>query len=142
MSGPVPCVGVVCLRGDDVLLIRRGAAPMASAWSIPGGRIEWGEAARAAALRELREETGVEADLVGLIEVFDGLFAQAGVLTHHYVIAEFAARWRSGEPQAGDDAADARFVNLADIDKLDLTADLKRVIRAGAALASCPPPAP
>jgi 8-oxo-dGTP diphosphatase len=142
MSGPVPCVGVVCVRGDDVLLIRRGAAPMASAWSIPGGGIEWGEAATAAALRELHEETGVEADLVGLIEVFDGLFAHAGVLTHHYVIAEFAAHWRSGEPAAGDDAAEARFVNLAEIDQFDLTADLKRVIRAGAALASCPPRAP
>ena len=72
----------------------------------------------------------------------DGLFAPAGVLTHHYVIAEFAARWRSGDPVAGDDAAEARFVNLAEIDHFDLTADLKRVIRAGAALASCPPRAP
>lgn len=142
MSGPIPCVGVVCVRGDDVLLIRRGAAPMASAWAIPGGRIEWGEAAAAAALRELREETGVEADIVGLIEVFDGLFAQAGVLTHHYLIAEYAARWKSGEPRAGDDAAEARFVKLAAIDQVDLTDDLRRVIRAGAALASSPPRAP
>jgi 8-oxo-dGTP diphosphatase len=136
MSGPIPCVGIVCVRGADVLLIRRGAPPLANAWSMPGGRIEWGEAARAAALRELREETGVEAELVGLIELFDGLFAQAGVLTHHYVIAQFAARWTGGEPQAGDDAAEARFVKLAEIDQFDLTDDLKRIIRAGAALIS------
>jgi 8-oxo-dGTP diphosphatase len=134
MNKPVPCVGVVCVRGDEVLLIRRGRAPMVSAWSIPGGRIEWGEAAKAAALRELREETGLEADLLGLIEVFDGLFSEQGALTHHFVISEFAARWRSGEPQAGDDAAEARFVKLSEIDQFDLTADLKRVIRAGAAL--------
>jgi 8-oxo-dGTP diphosphatase len=123
------------MRGDEVLLIRRDQEPMASAWSIPGGRIEWGEAAKAAALRELEEETGIEADLIGLIEVFDGLFGHAGVLTHHYVVAEFAARWISGEPRAGDDAAEARFVNLAEIDQFALTDDLKRVIRAGAALA-------
>ncbi|MEJ0022032.1 MAG: NUDIX domain-containing protein [Alphaproteobacteria bacterium] len=115
---------------------------MLSAWSIPGGRIEWGEHARAAALRELREETGIEANLLGLIEVFDGLFSEGGALKHHFVISEFAARWRSGEPRAGDDAAEARFVNLAEIDEFDLTADLKRVIRAGAALASCPPHGP
>jgi 8-oxo-dGTP diphosphatase len=136
MSGPIPCVGIVCVRGEDVLLVRRGAPPLANSWSIPGGRIEWGEAARTAALRELREETGVEAELVSLIEVFDGLFAQAGVLTHHYVIAQFAARWTSGEPQAGDDAAEARFVKLAEIDQIDLTGDLRRVIRAGVALVS------
>ncbi len=136
MSGPIPCVGIVCIRRDEVLLIRRGAPPLVNAWSIPGGRIEWGEAARAAALRELREETGVEAELAGLIELFDGLFAHAGVLTHHYVIAQFAACWTGGEPQAGDDAIEARFVKLAEIDHFDLTGDLRRVIRAGAALIS------
>jgi 8-oxo-dGTP diphosphatase len=137
MNKPVPCVGVVCVRGDEVLLIRRGRAPMLSAWSIPGGRIEWGEKAHNAALRELREETSIEADLVGLIEVFDGLFSQGGELTHHFVISEFAVRWRFGEPQAGDDAAEALFVKLADIDQFDLTVDLKRVIRAGVALVAC-----
>jgi 8-oxo-dGTP diphosphatase len=134
MNKPVPCVGVVCVRGDEVLLIRRGRAPMVNAWSIPGGRIEWGEPAKAAALRELREETGIKADLLGLIEVFDGLFSEHGAVTHHFVISEFAARWRSGEPRAGDDAAEARFVKLTDIDQFNLTPDLKRVIRAGAAL--------
>lgn len=108
---PVPAVGVVCLKGDAVLLIRRGTPPRQGEWSLPGGRIEPGEPVMAAALRELREETGVEADLVGLIDVVDGLFPTSdGGGGKHYVLIDYAARWRSGEVRAGDDAAEADFV--------------------------------
>ncbi|WP_425393397.1 NUDIX hydrolase [Brevundimonas aveniformis] len=104
---PVPAVGVVCFRGEEVLLIQRGRPPRAGQWSLPGGRIEPGERAVDAALRELREETGVEADILGLIEVVDGLFPD-----HHYVLIDYAARWVSGDPVAGDDAAEAAFVPI------------------------------
>lgn len=113
MTAPVPAAGVVCFRGEQVLLIRRGTAPRRDEWSIPGGRIEWGEAASAAALRELKEETGVEAELLGLIDVVDGLFHDSdGACQRHYVLVDYAATWRSGEPMAGDDAAEARFWTL------------------------------
>src|SRR5690242_12217520 len=102
---PTPCAGVVCLRGEEVLLIRRGKPPRLGEWSIPGGRIEWGEGAEAAALRELEEETGVRAEIAGLLDVVDGLFGPES----HYVLVDYAALWRSGEPVAGDDAAEARF---------------------------------
>jgi 8-oxo-dGTP diphosphatase len=103
---PIPAVGVVCMRGDEVLLIRRGTPPRLGEWSLPGGRIEPGERAIDAALRELREETGVEAEMLGLIDVVDGLFPEHG---RHYVLIDYAARWIAGEPQAGDDAAQAAF---------------------------------
>jgi 8-oxo-dGTP diphosphatase len=109
IPAPVPAVGVVCIRGDEVLLIRRGKPPREGEWSLPGGRIEPGERAVDAALRELREETGMEADIIGLIDVVDGLFPEAGM---HYVLIDYAAVWRSGEPVAGDDAAEARFFRL------------------------------
>lgn len=107
LPSPVPAVGVVCLRGGEVLLIRRGTAPRLGDWSLPGGRIEAGERAKDAAQRELREETGIEAEIVGLIDVIDGVFPEAG---RHYVLIDYAARWTAGEPVAGDDAAEARFV--------------------------------
>ena len=108
-SPPVPAVGVVCLKGDEVLLIRRGKPPRVGEWSLPGGRIEPGERAVDAALRELAEETGVEARIAGLIDVVDGLFPEAGM---HYVLIDYAAIWQGGEPVAGDDATEALFMPL------------------------------
>lgn len=110
---PVPTVGVICLRGDQVLLIKRGNPPRQGQWSLPGGRLEWGETTPVAALRELAEETGVRARLLGLVDVVDGLFTSrtTGETTRHYVMIDYAARWLSGEPVAGDDAAEARFVS-------------------------------
>ena len=118
MRYPVPTVGVICLRGDQVLLIKRGTPPRLGQWSLPGGRMELGETTIAAALRELKEETGVEAQILGLVDVIDGVFparpgpdGKSGEITRHYVLIDYAARWISGEPVAGDDAAEARFVS-------------------------------
>ena len=118
MSHPVPTVGVICLRDDKVLLIKRGTPPRLGQWSLPGGRMELGETTIAAGLRELKEETGVEAVILGLIDVIDGVFparpgpdGKSGEITRHYVLIDYAARWISGEPVAGDDAAEARFVS-------------------------------
>ncbi len=125
-TNPVPAVGVVCLRGESVLLIRRGTPPRQGEWSLPGGRIEPGERAMDAALRELREETGVEAEITRLIDVVDGLFPEAG---RHYVLIDYAARWVSGEPVAGDDAVEARFVALDEVDTLIDWSETRRIIR-------------
>lgn len=124
-TAPVPCAGVVCLKGDEVLLIRRGAPPRLGEWSLPGGRIEPGERAADAALRELAEETGIIAELAGLIDVVDGLFPPH----HHYVLVDYAARWISGVPQAGDDAAEAAFQPLDEIDALIAWDETRRIIR-------------
>lgn len=129
LPAPVPAVGVACLRGDSVLLIRRGTPPRQGEWSLPGGRIEPGERAMDAALRELREETGVEAEITGLIDVVDGLFPEAG---RHYVLIDYAARWLSGEPVAGDDAAEARFVALDEVEALIDWSETRRIIRMAA----------
>jgi 8-oxo-dGTP diphosphatase len=131
---PRPAVGVVCLRGyDEVLLIRRGKPPRAGTWSLPGGRLHWGETLADAALRELGEETGVTARLTGLIDVVDGLFEPdaSGVPTLHYVLVDYAARWISGEPVAGDDAVDARFFHRGELAGLGLWSETFRIIERG-----------
>ena len=130
---PQAAVGVACFRGGQVLLIRRGTPPLTGEWPLPGGRIEPGETVRAAALRELKEETGVEAELAGLIDVVDAIITnrEKTLVTRHYVLTDFAARWVSGEPQAGDDAADARFFDLEEVRGLALWDETLRIIEAG-----------
>jgi 8-oxo-dGTP diphosphatase len=130
---PVAAVGVVCFRGDDVLLIRRGAPPLEDAWSLPGGRIEWGERAADAAIRELQEETGCTANLIGLIDVVDAVFTRrstADAPWGHYVLIDYAARWTEGEPTPGDDARAARFFTPDELSALDLWAETRRIIEA------------
>lgn len=134
---PVAAVGVVCLRGDDVLLVRRGAPPLENSWSLPGGRIEWGERAADAALRELKEETGCDAEIVALVDVVDAVLNsrhQAGEPWGHYVLIDYVAHWRGGEPRPGDDAREARFFTPAELDRLGLWSETRRVIEAGRAL--------
>lgn len=130
VSSPVPTVGVVCLRGAEVLLIKRGQPPRLNQWSLPGGRLEWGETLEVAALRELKEETGVDAELLGLIDVVDGVFPArpGGEITRHYVLIDYAARWTGGEPVAGDDAAEARFVSYDEAMALVEWDETRRVI--------------
>lgn len=135
MSHPVPTVGVVCLRDQEVLLIKRGTPPRLGQWSVPGGRLEWGETLQVAALRELKEETGVDAQLLGLIDVIDGVFparpsldGKAGEITRHYVLIDYVARWTGGEPVAGDDAAEARFVSRDEAMVLVEWEETRRVI--------------
>src|SRR5262245_41194784 len=101
---PIAAVGVVCFRGDDVLLIKRASPPLADRWSLPGGRIEWGERAREAALREFKEETDCEAELIGLVDVVDAVLTRSGAESEtppaepwgHYVLIDYVARWISG----------------------------------------------
>jgi len=117
-------------RGEEVLLIVRAKGALKGLWSLPGGHIEPGETARAAAMREVLEETGVEADIDALVDVHDVILRGAeGKLSAHYLIAVFRGRWRAGEPCAGSDASLARFVPLGDVEGLRLTDGAASLIR-------------
>jgi ADP-ribose pyrophosphatase YjhB (NUDIX family) len=117
-------------RDGAVLLIERAKGALKGLWSLPGGHIEPGETARAAAVREVHEETGVEADMVGLVDIHDVILRGAdGVLVAHYLITVFCGRWRAGEPAAGSDASAARFVRIGDIESFPLTDGAAQLIR-------------
>lgn len=132
----IAAAGAVCVRDDgQVLVIQRGTPPRQHDWSIPGGRIEAGETAEQAAIRELFEETGVCGESVGLIDVKDAIGRdQAGALLYHYVLVDFAVRWTAGVPKAGDDAAQAMFVPLAQALELVAAGDTRDVIERGVAM--------
>ena len=109
-------------RGREVLLVERGKGELQGLWSLPGGHIEPGEPARAAALRVVGVETGVTAELGGLVDIHEVLRRDAaGELLAHYLLIVWYGRWVDGEPVAGSDAAAARFVPLDAIDTLPST---------------------
>jgi 8-oxo-dGTP diphosphatase len=119
---PRSAASAAVFRGREVLLIQRGkGGPLHGFWSLPGGQIEAGEPARMAALREVREETGIVAELAGILDVHDVFRYEAGQLVSHYLLAVFYGRWIAGEPTAGDDAMAARFVPIDAIDGLQMT---------------------
>jgi 8-oxo-dGTP diphosphatase len=105
-----------------VLLVQRAKGELQGLWSLPGGHIEPGEPARMAALREVREETGVEAELAGLLDIHEIVRRDAaGLLRAHYVLVVWYGRWLGGAPVAASDAAAARFVPLDALDALPMT---------------------
>ena len=129
---PYVGVGIVVFRGDEVLLVERTKPPIRNRWSIPGGAQEIGETVHEAALRELMEETGLEADVIGLIDVVDSITRdQDSRVQFHYTLVDFAAEWRSGEAAAADDVGAVRWVPLADLEAMGLWTETVRIIRRG-----------
>src|SRR5262245_11264212 len=140
---PVVAVGVVLLDGDRVLLVERARPPNAGRWTVPGGVVEAGESMREAALRELREETGLECTLGPIVEILERIVPDdVGRARFHYVIVDFLGTAPAGELRATSDASDARFIPLRDLGTLPLTDDLVPVIERAAAIrdgAALPP---
>jgi 8-oxo-dGTP diphosphatase len=132
---PMVGIGAVVLRGDSVLLVRRGKPPAIGSWSIPGGAQELGETAEAAARRELLEETGVQVGPLHLLTNVDSITRDpAGRVQYHYTILDFAAVWLSGEPVAGSDVTGAAFFRLDALAPLKLWTEAHRVIGLARAL--------
>jgi ADP-ribose pyrophosphatase YjhB (NUDIX family) len=123
--GPVLAVGAIVVRDDALLLVRRDRPPAEGLWSLPGGRVEPGEAVVDAVKREVEEETGLEVEVLGLAGVFE-VFGDT-----HYVILDHLARAPAGaEPAPGDDASEARFVPLGAVESLPLTPRLAETLKA------------
>lgn len=128
----IAAASVLMFRGDAVLLVKRNRGAMAGLWSAPGGHVEAGETAVAAATRELKEETGlVAAVLVPLTTHVVMIDAAHGLPARIYEIAVFAgAAEPEGEPRASGDAIEARFQSPADLSKLKKTPGLDDLIAA------------
>jgi 8-oxo-dGTP diphosphatase len=121
-------VGAVVLDGERVLLARRGRAPSAGKWSIPGGLVHLGERLEEAAVREVQEETGLHVRLLGLCGVIDRVVRDADVVRYHYVIIDYVAESVGGRLQAGTDAAEVRWVAVGDLGQYDCTEGLADMI--------------
>ncbi|KMY66701.1 NUDIX hydrolase [Desulfocarbo indianensis] len=127
---PVLSVAGVVLAGDRVLLVKRGRPPAQGIWSVPGGAVEAGESLSQALQREIMEETGVAVQVGPLVEVVERMLADSeGRLEYHYVILDYLCRASLVEPQAGSDAAAARWVAFEELAQAGLTPDTEAVVR-------------
>ncbi len=116
MGRPEVCVGAVCRRGNDLLMVRRGHGPAAGTWALPGGRVEAGETLAEAVVRELEEETGLHGVCGPLLG-----WAEDPTAGRPWVVLDFECTVLSTEPpEAGDDATEARWVPVWEVPELRL----------------------
>ncbi|MEM2232783.1 MAG: NUDIX hydrolase [Nitrososphaerota archaeon] len=129
MRWPIPAVGLFVVKDGRVLLVRRGNEPGRGKWSLPGGRVRFGERSEDAAVREMREETGLEVRLRKVVDVVDVFWrGPEGELLEHFVIVDFEAEVVGGELRASDDAIDARWFSPEELEGLEMTDSTKEFL--------------
>ena len=129
-SHPQLAVSAAIFRDGKILLVRRARSPAKGFYSLPGGRVEFGESLHQALAREIDEETGLDIEIIGLAGWREVLPAAAGA--GHYLIMSFAARWVAREPVLNDELDDYRWIApdaLASLGDFKLTGGLEEVIQ-------------
>jgi 8-oxo-dGTP diphosphatase len=129
---PQLAVSAAIFRDDKILLVRRARAPARGFYSLPGGRVEFGETLHSAMHREVEEETGLKIKIAGLAGWREALPGAPG--SGHYLIMSFAARWIAGEPVLNDELDDFRWLAPDTLGDLKLTGGLEEVIRSARGL--------
>ena len=116
---PIVGVGAVVVENDNVLVVRRGQPPRMGAWSIPGGGVRLGEDLEGACVREVREETGLEVEIVSEGRVLNRVTRDKwGRVRFPYVLIDYVCRPRGGPLEAASDVSEARWHPLGEISAL------------------------
>jgi len=124
---PQLAVSAVIFRDGKVLLVRRARSPGKGFYSLPGGRVEFGESLHTALAREVDEETGLRIDIVALAGWREVLPSAGG---GHYLIMSFAARWVAREPLLNDEHDDFKWLAPGSFGDLKMTGGLLEVVEA------------
>jgi 8-oxo-dGTP diphosphatase len=131
-SRPQLAVSAAIFRDDRILLVRRARSPAKGFYSLPGGRVEFGESLATALHREVDEETGLRIEIAGLAGWREVLPAAAG--GGHFVIMSFAARWMANEVVLNEEHDDFKWLVPDALGELKLTGGLTEVIEAARGL--------
>ena len=113
---PIIGVGALILNRGRILLVKRGNKPLKGYWSLPGGVVEAGETLDHAIRREVLEETGLQVEPLGVLEIFERIIEDAkGVAEYHYVLIDYVCRVIAGTPCAGDDVSRVAWVKQSSL---------------------------
>jgi 8-oxo-dGTP diphosphatase len=126
---PMLAASVGVFREGRVLLGERLVEPARGLFTFPGGRVELGETLAEAALRELHEEVGVTAEMVGFIDFIETIVTdKTGAPAFHAVICAFAARWVAGEPQSSSEIGQTVWARPEDVARWPTTRGLPAIV--------------
>jgi mutator protein MutT len=126
---PIIGVAAVVIENDKVALVRRGRPPAYGEWSLPGGAVELGETVEKAVIREVREEIGLEVEVLELVAILDRIFLdKEGQVQFHYVLLDFLCRKTGGKLRASSDAISCARVPFSALDEYKLTKETREVI--------------
>jgi ADP-ribose pyrophosphatase YjhB (NUDIX family) len=132
---PFLAVSAAIIRDGKVLAVRRARQPALNLYTLPGGAVETGETLMQAVMREVREETSLAIEPVGLAGHREVIMPDAqGRVERHFIILCFAARWLSGEPVLNEELDDARWLAPAELAGLRTTEGLAEIVAAATAL--------
>lgn len=128
---PLVGVGAVVIDGEGrILLVRRGVEPGLGLWSIPGGLVELGERVMDAVVREVREETGVEVEVLGIAEVFDNIVLdERGRVRFHYVLIDYYAKPLTSSLRRGSDALEVGWFTPEEAERLEKSRATEKLLR-------------
>ena len=122
-------VGALIIENGRILLVERGNAPLLGYWSLPGGGVETGERLEQAIRREVREETGLEIEVLDLLEIFERIMPDAeGRIEYHYVLIDYVCKPTGGALCAATDASRCEWFREDELAALKITAGTVAVI--------------
>jgi len=122
-------VGALIIENGRILLVERGNPPLMGYWSLPGGGVETGEHLEQAIKREVLEETGLEIEVLDLLEIFERIMPDAeGRIEYHYVLIDYICKPTGGALCAATDASRCEWFREDELAGLKITAGTVGVI--------------
>lgn len=129
-SQPLVGIGAVIVQDGKILLVKRASEPDKGKWSVPGGLVELSEKLEKTVIREVKEETNLDVEVVRLIDAVDNIVLDLNrKLRFHFVILDYLTELKGGSLQSSSDVTDAKWVRIEEAEDYDLTKTFREFLK-------------